>query len=57
MHLRPFVRHVQEGSLHDLAQEQERNSRVTAGAGSPLIHLMDKLPSSSTHPCPTGEGT
>ena len=54
--LRPFVRHVQVGSLHDLAQEQEGNSRIMAGAGSPLIYLMDKLPSSSTHPCPTNKG-
>ena len=46
MHLRPFVSHVQEGSLHDLAKEQERNTRKTAGADSSLIHLMDKLPSS-----------
>ena len=46
MHLRPFVRHVQEDSLHDLAKEQERNTRRTAGADSPLINLMDKLPSS-----------
>ena len=39
MHLRPFLRHVQVGSLRDLAQEQERNSRITAGVGSPLIHI------------------
>ena len=57
MHLRPFVRQVQVDSLHDLTQKQERNSRRIARAGSPFIHLMDKLQYSSSHPLPTGEGT
>jgi len=43
-------RQVQLDSLQDLAQKQERNSRRTEEAGSPLIHLLVRLQCSSTIP-------
>lgn len=58
VHFNPLVMQVQLGAVHVLVQVQDKNSRRAVGAGSPVIHLIDKPPSPSrSHPWSTGVGT
>ncbi len=58
VHSSPLLRQGQLGSTQERWHLQDNSSKTVSGAGGELIHLMMKLPVSTSvvHPKPTGFG-